>query len=283
MTSNIVATAVPSGGLITLTITSAGTMTLSRAIYTGGSPGAYTQLYSGPWIPFYVDCGDGLPEPLDPTVSYVYQLVDTNGTLVTAPVQATQTLLVQLDPLTTILIRAIEGAVNALVLPSGIKLATVYQAMPVNGLPPLPMIAVNRNILQQEQIPIGQSAWAPDQDGNIVINAQASRAYQISILSYNGLERDFYSDALFGVLTCFVGSVLQPTGTDVSHKIQVSANQVVDPNQGKSPGFYYADFMFDFTGNLNITISTSYGYIEQIILTVVSPDGVTTVVDAPVT
>lgn len=281
MTSRIVAKAVPSGGVITLNIAATGIMTLSRAIAVAHIPGAYTVLYTGPWTPFFVDIGDPTPGPLDPTNSYVYKLDDDNGSIVTPEILPTQALAVQTDPLTRILQRTIQGAVNNLVLPPGIKLPTVTLAMPMNGLPPLPLITINLNILQQEQIPVGQSAWVPDQDGNIIVDGQASRAYQVSILAYNAVERDFYRDVLIGVFHCFCGAILQPAGIDVTHKYQVASNQVSNENSGKSPGFYYADLMLDFTGSLNITISTDYTYIQTIDFSAYTPDGAVTSVEVP--
>jgi hypothetical protein len=214
-----------------------------------------------------------LPGPLSPTTSYVYKLADDNGTIETAPVQPGLSLAVQIDPFALLMQRLIQGAVNNLYLPAGVKRADVMQAMPIAGLPDLPLITINLNSLQQREIPIGQSAWVPDENNNIIVTGFAHRLFQISVLSLNGPERDFYRDAMVGIFQVIVGAVLAPSGRDITHSYDISSGQVAKDTEGKAPGFYYADCLLDFTGEFNIVISTDLGYIETIDFTAYAPDG----------
>lgn len=264
MASRITPKAVPTGGVVTLTIASAGTMTLSRAVSGAAGLGTFTQLYSGGPQPFFIDVGDQLPGPLDPGTFYVYRLEDDNGVLDSVPIEPTPILVVQTEPITLMLQRTIQGAINTLALPPGVQRMQVLQAMPVAGIPAMPFITLNLNLLQQENTPIGQSAWIPDDNGTTIITGTVHRMYMISILSMNGPERDFYRDSMVGILQSFIGAILAPIGRDLQHKFQISSGQIAKDNTGMGPGFYYADCMLEFTGTLNTVLLTNYGLIEQI-------------------
>lgn len=287
MASKIVPTPVPTGGAITLVIAAAGAMTLSRATSGVGGLSAYTTLYSGAPIPFYVDCGDLLPGPLVPSSQYLYQLVDDNGTLTTNPLAPALSFSPQIEPLTALLIRMLQGAVNTLAVPNNVSKVTVLQDMPLTGLPPLPAINVNLDVIQQDEIPIGQQVPTYNDlgDGTIVatITGYSRRMFKITILADNAIERDFYRDMLPGFLEIFATYVLAPTGLNNSHRYQIASGQVAKDSIGKGPGFYYADVMLEFSGNLNITVSTNYGFIEHIDFRAVHPDGVVTEVVLPTT
>ena len=247
---------------------------LSRAV---SGVGAYTQLYSGAPVTFYVDDGTPLPGPLDPGSLYVYKLVDANGTSVTNSIQPQITLNPLTEPLTPLFQRLIQGAINSLVLPAGIERAQVVQAMPNTGFLRMPIVVINLDLMQQEEIPIGQSLLQYQNDGTAIVTGLVHRSYKISILCDGGNERDFYRDVMPGILEIIVAQVLTPGGLNVTHRYQISSGQVAYDYKGKAPGFFFADAMFEFTGTLNIAISnTSLGLIREIDFTATTPDNVPT-------
>lgn len=287
MVSTLVPTAVPTGGAITLAIAASGTMTLARAVSGVSGLSAFTSLYSGLPIQFYVDCGDLLPGPLSPSTLYVYELVDENGTLVTSPTTPALSFSPQIEPLTALLIKMLQGAVNALAVPNNVSKVTVLQAMPIVGVPPMPFITVNLDVIQQDQIPIGQQVPIYQDLGNGTVVATIAgychRMFKISILADNAVERDFYRDMMPGFLEIFATYVLAQAGLNNEHKYQIASGQVAKDPVGKAPGFYFADVMLEFSGNLNITVSTNYGLIEHIDFKAVAPDGVVTEIILPLT
>lgn len=271
---------IPTGGAISLSISGAvsGAATLSRAV----SGGSFTQIYSGGITPFYLDVGDGLPAPLDQTKFYQYQYTDGGGTTTTAFIQPVATLNINREPFTAILIRLLQAGVSALTIPNGIKAAQVMHAMPLMGLPPLPFVVVNLDLMQQDAIPIGQSLPLVDSDTQQTITGFVSRTYRISVLAENSQTRDFYRDNIAGMLNVIYGPVLQPLGVDVTHRFQITSGQVADDRKAQMPGFYYADIMLDFIGTLDVVMSASslYGLIERIDFTA-SDDGNDTFVTVP--
>ncbi len=281
----ITANAVPTGGAITLNITASGMMTLSRSVSGINGFGPYVPLYTGPAVPFYVDAGDLLPGPLSPNNFYAYRVTDTVGTVDSVPLQPILEFNPQIEPLTALLIRMLQGAINVLAVPYGVSKVQVLQAMPIEGLPPLPMIVVNLDVIQQEQIPIGQQVPIYQDLGNGTITATiasyAKRIFKISILTDNAVERDFYRDMLPGFLEVFAVSVLAPTGLNNEHRYQLASGQVAKDQIGKAPGFYFADVMLEFSGQLNITVNAQYGLIEHIDFKAIHPDDVVTEVILP--
>jgi hypothetical protein len=180
------------------------------------------------------------------------------------------------------LIRLLQGAFNSLTLPSGVNVPEVLHAMPLGGIPEFPFVVVNQDLLQQTEVPIGQSAYqspATSGQGTVSgfqtnfpwsITGLVERTYRVSILSKNAVERDFYRDAIPAIFQALFNPVLQPLGLDVSHKWQVSTGQVSDDRAAKSPGFYFAECMLTFEGTLDVTVSPIYGLVETITTTVSS-------------
>jgi hypothetical protein len=265
--SSIKSLLVPTGGAISFSIVSSGTTTFSRAVSGVGGLGSFTQLYSGGPIQTYVDTGDMLPAPLDPTQLYVYQMVDANGTLTTPPIQPYVALNLQQEPLLALLIRLLQAGVTNLITPTGVQPCQVLQAMPLVGFPPMPFMVVNMDLMQQAEIPIGQSAEAVDMNGNWTMTGFARRVFRISVLAQNTTDRDFYRDASIGIFESIIKSVLTPLGLDVRHRYQAAAGQVANDNMGQSPGFYYADVMCTFEGTFNILITPQYGLMNTITFT----------------
>lgn len=276
MPPSVTAYAIPTGGVIALNISGSvsGTATLSRSV--SGVSGSILLFSGSPPPSFYIDIGDQLPAPLASGSVYQYSYSDPSGSGVSNYVQPLSTLTLQQEPITQILIRILQGAIeNFTPLPAGIKLAQVTHAMPLGGSIPLPLIVLNLDLFQQSSVPVGQSV-APlaamltggGTGSGFTMTGFAKRTYRISILSSNAPERDFYRDNLIGALQTIYGSVLQPLGLDVTHKWMVSSGQVSNDRQGKMPGFYFAEIMLEFEGTLNVVINPSYGLIETIQTTI---------------
>lgn len=258
--------AVPSGGAIAITVNGAlnGAATLERAV----SGFSFTQIYSGAAIGYYLDIGDGLPAPLASGVPYQYRYTDIGG-IVTSPFITPGSLVVEnFDPITQILIRLIQGALNSLTLPAGVKKAQITQAMPLGGQIPMPLVVVNMDIAQQGAVPIGQSTTALNSlytgigpASGYVITGFAKKTYRVSVLSTNAPERDFYRDSIVGTFEAIYSSVLQPLGIDVTHKWMVTSGQVANDRTGMAPGFYFAEVLLDFEGTFNVVTNVAYGPI----------------------
>ena len=137
MPPNITAYGLPTGGAVSLDIEGAvsGQATLSR-MASGAS--SFTQIYSGAAIPFFLDVGDGLPAPLDAATAYQYQYTDSTGTATSFYVTPANIVQVQPEPITLLMVRLIQGYLNSMILPGGIKKAEVTHAMPLGGqIPPV--------------------------------------------------------------------------------------------------------------------------------------------------
>lgn len=275
MPPEITAYGIPTGGVITLAISGAvsGVATLERAV----SGQSFATIYSGSPVSFYIDIGDGLPSPLSSGSAYVYRYTDNTGSGLSAYITPASVLVQQQEPLTQILIRLLQGAFGDLTPPPGIRPVQVLQQMPLGGNIPMPFLVVNLDVIQQSAVPIGQSV-APlsalvtggGTGSGYTLTGFAKRTFRISVLSDNGVERDFYRDNLIGVLEAIYAPILQPLGLDVSHKWMASSGQIAQDRQGKSPGFYFADVLLDFEGTLNVVVMPIYGTIAQITTSVTS-------------
>lgn len=268
--STISAVAVPTGGVISLAISGVGAlMTLSRS--STGSGGSFTQLYSGAPLIRYIDVGDMLPAPLASGSVYTYRLNDANGSLYSADIQPAATLQILQEPLLQMLIRIIQAGINNLYPTAGFNSnftpAQVIAAMPLSGLPPMPFVTINLDLMQQAQIPIGQSVEVVEPDGSWVIGGMTKRVFRVSVLAGTVQERDFYRDAVLGIFQSIIRTVFAPIGLDVTHKYQVASGQVAKDTEGQSPGFYYADVMMDFEGIYNVAVVPNYGSMAVIQLT----------------
>jgi len=265
--SSLKTTLIPTGGAVSLSISASGATTLSRAVSGVSGLGAFTQLYSGPAIQYYLDVGDLLPAPLVATDQYVYQLTDTSGTLTSSPITPACFLNLQIEPLLSILIRLLQAGINNLVPPTGINKAQVIQAMPLGGLQPMPFIVCNLDLKQMSDIPIGQTAEQVDKDGNWTMTGFARYIFRTSILATNSLDRDFYRDAVVGIFLSIIKSVFSPLGLDIRHNYQASSGQVANDTDAKAPGFYYCDVLTTFEGTFNTLITPSYGLMNTITFT----------------
>jgi hypothetical protein len=280
MTLTITPSVVPTGGAIILDfmldsrLSAESPMTLSRAVSTDGVLSAFTQLYTGNAVALFIDVGDGLPKPLGAGTAYVYEVTDASGSTVrTDPVLPTGAILIEPDGMTALLIRLLQAGVTNMTLLPGIAPANVSNAMPITGFPILPFVVVNLDLIQQENVPIGQNTEQPDGNNVWTVASYAKRIWRVSVLARTAAERDFYRDGLIAIFQSLLGSVFSALGSNMSHRFQAASGQTSDEYQGKSPGFYFADIMMEVLGVFNTSIETSFGLIETIITNAGLPDG----------
>src|SRR5215469_938236 len=296
--TTINATVIPTGGAISLTFVTAsgGNILLSRATSGVSGLSEFTPLYSGMPLntqygdQLYLDLGENLPgNILLPNAQYVYQLTDSTGTYTTPALTPVSSLQLQTIDFVPILISLLQGAITATQLPNGINKCRVLQAMPINGLPPMPFVVVNPDLIQQEYVPIGESVYnlggQLQQPNAVNIFTQAGSAknvFRISIFALSAVERDFYRDLIIAVFRISLISVFQSLGVDWEHHYQATSFQATEVGHGLVPGFYGADILLELLGTSNVTIITHYGIIETITGTFSGASGSVTLAHVPV-
>ena len=276
MTLSIKPMALPTGGAIAITFTTSasGNITLERSPYPNIS---YTTLYTGPPLnprgddQYFLDLGDGSPGPLLPTTQYIYQLIDETGSITSDPLMPVSEINLDAINWDQILIGLLQGAINVVKLPPGVKPATVVHAMPLTGLLPMPFVVVLNELDQQDEIPIGQSNpilgegfVQPPYTNVWTQTGFGSNTFRISVFSQNAIERRFYRDLIIATFRANLYYVFQQLGSDIVHRYQAISYQAVKTHEGDLPGFYACDVMLEFTGTQNITMYTSYGLINEI-------------------
>jgi hypothetical protein len=270
-------TPIPTGGAVSLLFNTgvSGTIALARATSGVGGISAYTTLYSGATLTesgknqFFLDYGDGLPSPLVSGTTYVYQLTDTDSSTVqTGGVLTPSAFNLESDGITQILIRLLQAAVTNNVPPEGVKPARITQAMPLNGIVPLPMIVITPELLQQGDQKIGEDVELPDKNNIWTMSEFAEFLYRVSVLATTAVERDYYRDLMIAAFKIAQAYVFQFLGDNITHTYQAASYQVSDLPNNKLPGFYGCDVMLSMIGTFNLAIFTSYGLIETITATV---------------
>jgi hypothetical protein len=274
--SSILGQSVPTGGAITLSISASGSgMVLSRAVSGVGGLGPFTTLYSGSPVAAYIDAGDYLPAPLSSGSLYVYQLQDANGTTQSAAYQPSPQLNVEIEPWLYLMIRLFQAGISNLTPPNGVNSnVQVLQQMPIVGIPPMPFVTINQDLIQQQEVPVGQSISQPDYTGTWAVTEQAKRVFRITVMATNTADRDYYRDACIGIFISLIASVFNNLGDNVTHRWQASSYQMADDPNGMSPGFYGADILCEVKGTFNIAITQNYGIMETITFVGTTPDGV---------
>lgn len=266
----------PTGGVVGLTMYSLdqkGPWTLTRSLV--GSTAAPTILYDGPpmapsgnpaiGIPF-IDAGDGTSLPLNPTKQYAWTFTTFNGTVTTAPIFPICSITVEPDHLSSLMIKMMQAGVESLRVPAGYNnKPTVMHAMPLTGNPPLPLISVNEDLLQQEYVGIGDSVNTDIRLNQYVLSAIVKRRYSVTVITTTTDERKFYRDAIISIFRTMCGPALGRLGSNISHQFQAADSQEVSRDQ--QPGFYYSVVMLEISGNFNVTVTTDYGLVE-----VINPD-----------
>jgi hypothetical protein len=269
---------IPSGGAIGIKITTAvsGAVTLSRATSGASGLSAWSQLYSGaPFSDtgeqcFYLDIGDQTPGPLQGGVMYVYQLTDISGSKQSNPVIPASNITVEETQYTQMLIRLLQGAINAASLPAGYKRPRVLNAMPLAGSPPLPLIVLNPELVAQQEIPIGaDNEIVGDliQPGRVNIWTQTEQdhhMFRITVFALSPEERDYYRMFIIAILRISVAYAFSQFGADTSRDFEAVSYQEVDQASSMTPGFYASDILFSFTATGNVKVVTNYDIIETI-------------------
>lgn len=290
--SQLTASVVPTGGAIMLNLpgyvspTASGTITIARAVQSGGTLSAFGTLYSGPPLAVWIDAGDGTdgapgPAPLSASLAYVYQVTDSGGAVQVGPLTPAPSLQPSNDGLTQLFIRLLQAGINNLTLPTGVQPVQVTTQMPVGGWQALPFIIVNLDLIQQDEVPIGQDMPQPDASNVWEITTYAKRVWRVTVLSRSAAERDFYRDSLLSIFQALKATVFAPLGLDNRHDFQAASGTDVNEWEGRSPGFYFADVLMTISGTMSVALLTGYGVIQSFAVTpTVTPDP-TTITLAP--
>jgi hypothetical protein len=258
----------PTGGIVTLRLGSnadSETWTLTRGVVSGGVVVESTTLFQFLDTPplVFVDIGDQLQTPLDPTKLYRYTFTTVSGSVSTDDLSPAVTLTLEPDSLTQILIRALQAGLRSLVIPTEFKKRpSVFHAMPMGSLPPLPFVSVNDTLLQQDSIPIGQNSVPMNTENRYAVGGLANHGYTIAIFTTTSQERTFYKNAVIGIFTAALGPIMEAIGENATHRFIANSSQMV--SEDTQPGFYYVEIGLEMVGNFQIGVSTQYGVINEI-------------------
>lgn len=268
-------TAIPSGGAVSLNLLSLSTANwqLNRFVNIDGnlvSGVALTlptpvlpKLKNTPANILVVDCGDGTSQPLNPSLTYVYQFTNDKGTVSTPALPVGANIQIVQDDLTYIILRILKSGLVSLAVPAEFKnKPSVLHAMPIDGQPKLPIITVNQSYIGQTHVPLGTANENVFLDNRVTKTALMDRIYSVAVLTTTVEEREFYRDAIIGIFTSILGPVLQKMGQDTSHDIHVDSGQVTKDTL--QPGFYFAEAMIKISGSFNVIVTSDYGIIAQI-------------------
>lgn len=285
---SIIGSPVPTGGAVTLALTFAddNPITLERAVSGIAGLGPWVTLYTGEPTPVYIDPGEKLPTlaNLDPAAAYVWRVTDASGSVMTAAIQPVAGLNVEQELLTNLVIRLMQAGMRIVVPPAGITAPlNVLQAMPVAGVPPMPFVVVNPDLIQQAEVPIGQDVQNYDNDTGIWTQTTfVRRVFRVSITASNAPDREWYRDAAIAVWRSLTGSVFSKIGLDIRHRFQANSGQIAADSKGMTPGFYYSDVLLVIEGTMNLSMATFYGIIERIDTTAELPGGGAIEVSVPI-
>ena len=259
MPNTLKAEVLPSGGLVKLYLGSTdilGAWTLTRADTSGNTYALYTG--AALEVPLWLDLGDGLNGPLDPSVVYTYTFSTTNAGSVSTSAQPVCTIEVNYDDYLRLFVRLLQAGVQSLSLPNGSTFRNKPQvmiSMPLTGTPALPILTINEDLMQQDQVPIGHGMQFPTAQNDYQIDELVMRRYRITILTQSTDEREFWKFAVISLVKTILIPVLETMGQDVTSRFQAASSQMTDV----SPGFYFCDIMIEFTGVLPVRIQTNYG------------------------
>ena len=265
---SIIVTSIPTGGAVLIQFPGyfppsprATDLTVSRSV-TGS--GIWATIYHGPPIGVFIDVGDGLPGPLDPATSYIWRVSDYSGNVISESITPSSYFLSEPDQLTQILLRLLQGALNSMTLPPGIKRPLLTIKMPTNGMQAMPFIVVNLDLIQQTEVAIGEDVPQPTNDNIWTLFANAKRLWRVTIVSPDAEERDFFRDTLLSVFRVLKATAFGPLGQNVTHTFQAASYSSVQEYQGISPGFYCADLMLEIDGLFPTAVLTNYLPIRDI-------------------
>jgi hypothetical protein len=231
--------------------------------YTGSLSNTPVTIYSGVFTPVYIDVGDSLPKYLNFSTSYWYTITDPSGSYTVGPIIPAPELAVFSNYLDGVLFRLFSAGVSAIAVPSNFNPIRVEQAMPLtpgSDATKFPFVVMNLDLEQQDSLQIGEDVLFSQSNLNI-LPLNILRRYSINILSHSAQERDFYKDAVKGVIYT-VMIALQQIGQNFVYDYQSSSTQVSEDLM--MPGFYASTIMLEFTGLFNMTITTQLPLIEYI-------------------
>ena len=274
-TTVINTTLAPTGGVVVLALTSTdpGPWTLTRTAVSG--PGAGATLYSGapvanalnPAIGWtYVDMGDGTNLPLDPTTTYSWTLTTAAGAVTTNTLVPAVGLSLEYTDFTAILVKALQAALPNVQPPDGttwakkISPSSILTAMPITGVPTLPLVCVCPQLDQQDQVGIGYSVDTDNTQNSYNITDLALHRYSVAVFTATDQERDFYKQAIIAIWKSLLTPILTALGQDVAVRWQAASSQKTQ--SPASPGFYFCELGVTFTGVANVAITTDYGVID---------------------
>lgn len=265
----------PTGGLISLGLTSAAndTWTLTRAVSGASGLSTPVTIYDGPCLAgisndppmemTFIDANDGSPLPLDQNTAYVYTFTTSNGFATTPPITPSVSIEIEPDPLVDLIIKMLTAGVQALRIPAGFpNKPTFLHSMPVNSQPSLPLIAINQDLMQQEHVGIGDGIDPDMKLNRYTVSAIVSRRLNVTVATTTVEERKFYRDAILTIWRAMLGPFLGVIGQDINQRFQAADNQNVEPNS--QPGWYYSEIMLDFSGTFNVGVTTNYGQVAAI-------------------
>lgn len=256
--------------------TAIGTLKIERKL-ASADDSTYVQLFSGLANDclFFLDVNAGVATLGLPPGSYVYRMTDNVSTEVSDPVACASAILIVPNSGMSKFTRLIAAGVQNLLLPPSItNRPQVTTAMPLVGLPPLPIVVVNEDLYQQSEVPIGQQVEKPTSDNKDVTPTYMRAMWRMGLMTSNPAERNFWKDALVGISTSLLSSVFQYIGDNNTHDIQSASYQIQQDQANLTPGFYGADIMVTVEGQANLITQTFYGIIERIDYTEFFPDGV---------
>ena len=240
-------------------------MSLSRT----GTDGSSVTVYAGPPLPLWVDVGDGpstSSQPLNPAVSYTWQVTDSTGTATIGPLVLGGAIVTVPDSFTQLMIRLLQAACDNAVRPAGmvVQPAQVTTKGPQGGWGATPFVVLNLALFQQRDTAVGQDVLMPNAGNLWTLPGWAKRVWQISVLSQDADERDFYRDTLLIAFRALKGTLFSQVGQNIRHEWQATSGPSADPYHGEAPVFYYAEIMLTLEGVFPVTIATGFGVIEQI-------------------
>jgi hypothetical protein len=261
---------VPCGGIVALDLQSAAlpaSWVLTRYVSGVAGLSTGTVLVSGATdaIPFYIDIGDGTNAPLNPQTLYVYGFSTSAGTVYSDTITVSGAIVLEPDSMTRVLGRCLEAGLVSLVLPLQFKAKPTFSyAMPITTQLRFPMVIMNLDLMQQEEIPIGQGIDTDSTRNFYNVPANVMRRYVVRVFATTVDEREFLRDAVIAIFSTLLMPLLSRLGQNVSHSFQASNGQMVADQM--QPGVFFAEISLQFSGLYNIGVSTYYGPIDFIAL-----------------
>lgn len=260
----------PTGGIVVMDLASEGppaSWLLTRSVVGVSGLTHTTSLVSGSAdeIPFFIDLGDGNNQnvPLDPASLYAYEFTTSMGTVSTETICVSGTITLEPDHMTSILARSMQAGLAALSLPAQFtQRPTFSYAMPITTQLRFPMVILNLDLLQQQEIPIGQGTMAEVINNIYNVPAQALRRYVVRVYTTNVEEREFYRDAVIGIFNTILTPLFQRIGQNTHHSFQAVNGQIVGDQM--QPGAFYAEIALQFSGLYNVAVSSYFPTIEVI-------------------